>query len=53
MIDDGELRKEDAFEYLEKITNMTDDRFLMFLAELQELIGCQIVKGTYVERSAF
>ena len=53
MIKDGEITKEEAFEYLEKITNMTDDKFLIFLAELQNLIGCQIIKGTYVEKSAF
>jgi len=53
MIQDGEITKEEAFEYLEKITNMTDNKYLDFLRELQAAIGCQVVKGTYVERNAF
>lgn len=53
MVADGELKKEEAFDYLNEITGMTDDKFLFFLRELQDQIGCQIVKGTYVERSGF
>jgi len=53
MVQDGELKREDAFDYLNEITGMTDNKFLIFLKELQDQIGCQIVKGTYVRRSAF
>lgn len=53
MVEDGELKTEEAFEFLNQITGMTEDKFLAFLAELQLELGCQIVKGTYVERSAF
>jgi hypothetical protein len=53
MVDKGELKSEDAFEYLSEITGTTSDRFMLFLGELREKIGCQIVRGTFVEKSAF
>lgn len=53
MVQEGELKTEEAFEYLNQITGMTDDKFLFFLKELEITLGCQIVKGTYVEWSAF
>ena len=53
MVKEGELKSEDAFEYLQYITGMTTERFSVFLDELQEKIGCFIVKATYVDRSAF
>lgn len=50
MITAGEINKEEAWEILEKITNMGTPNFLSFLKELQEKLNCQIVRGTLVER---
>ena len=53
MVQDGELKTEEAFEYLNKITGMTDNNFVAFLKELQQAIGAKVVKGTLVEWSAY
>lgn len=50
MVEAGELSKEEAWGVLEEMTNMRTGNFLMFLRELEEKIGCQVVKGTMVER---
>lgn len=50
MVDSGEITKEEAWEILEELTNMKTGQFKMFLAELQATLGCQVVKGTFVER---
>ena len=48
----GEIKKEDAWQLLEELTNMDDRGFMNFLVELQERIGCQVVRGTLVNRNA-
>lgn len=53
MVKDGELKAEDAFEYLEEITNMGDVGFAAFQAELQSILNSQVVKATKVEWSAY
>ena len=50
MIESGEIKKEDAWEVLEELTNMRTGNFMAFLTELQEKIGCQVIRGTFVER---
>ena len=50
MVEAGELSKEEAWEALEEMTNMNTGNFMGFLAELQAELGCQVVKGTYVNR---
>lgn len=51
MVEAGEVSKEEAWETLEEMTNMRTGNFMGFLRELQEKIGCQVVKGTLVERN--
>ena len=53
MVESGEIRKEDAWEVLSELTNMKGNNFMLFLGELQEKLGCQIVKGTLVTRNEF
>lgn len=50
MVSDGEISREEAWGILEELTNMKDGNFLAFLGELQAKLGCQVVKGTWVER---
>ena len=50
MVEAGEIKKEDAWEELEKITNMGNDNFMVCLKELQNKLGNQIVRGTLVMR---
>lgn len=50
MVEKGEIKKEDAWEVLEEMTNMNTSNFLGFLKELQSTIGCQVVRGTWVRR---
>lgn len=52
MIASGEITQEEAWGVLEEMTNMTDNNFVMFLKELQDKIGCKIIKGTLVQRIA-
>ena len=51
MVEAGEITKEDAWDVLEEMTNMKTGNFMMFLKELQAELGCQVVKGTYIERN--
>ena len=51
MVEAGEITKEDAWDVLEEMTNMRTGNFMMFLKELQAELGCQVVKGTYIERN--
>lgn len=53
MIEEGEIEKEEAWDLLEDLTGMTTGKFKGFLDELQDVLGCQIVRGTLVERNAF
>lgn len=50
MVEMGEIRKEEAWSVLEELTGMNNNNFIMFLSELQAKIGCQIVRGTLVDR---
>lgn len=50
MVESGEIRKEEAWSILEEMTNMNNSNFLSFLKEIQEKIGCQVIRGTLVER---
>ena len=51
MIESGEIKKEDAFELLEDMTNMKGLNFFAFLTELQNEIGCKVRRITKVERA--
>lgn len=53
MVNNNEIREEDAFGYLKKITKHDGNGYLDFIKELEKKIGYKIVRGTYVERSAF
>lgn len=50
MVEVGEISKEEAWDVLEELTNMRTGNFMMFLKELQQKVGCQVVRGTLVER---
>ena len=50
MVEMGEIRKEEAWSVLEELTGMNNNNFIMFLSELQAKLGCQIVRGTLVDR---
>ena len=50
MIENGEINKEDAWDVLSALTNMTGSSFTVFLHELEEKIGSKVTKVTYVER---
>lgn len=52
MVEMGEIEEKDAWKILTELTNMRGNNFLMFLSELQEKLGCQIVKGTLVQRKS-
>lgn len=51
MVEAGEISREDAWSVLEEMTNMHTGNFMGFLKELQAALGCQVVKGTLVERN--
>lgn len=51
MVEAGEIRKEDAWDVLEEMTNMRTGNFMMFLKEIQEALHCQVIRGTLVERN--
>lgn len=51
MVEAGEITREEAWDILEELTNMRTGNFMMFLKELQEKLGCQVIRGTYVERN--
>lgn len=51
MVEAGEIRKEDAWEVLEEMTNMRTGNFMQFLQEIQEILHCQVIRGTLVERN--
>ena len=52
MVEMGEIKKEDAWDVLSELTGMCGNKFIMFLNELQEKIGCQVIRGTLVERDS-
>lgn len=51
MVEAGEIRKEDAWDVLEEMTNMRTGNFMQFLKEIQEALHCQVIRGTLVERN--
>lgn len=50
MVESGEISKEEAWGVLEELTNMHGNYFMVFLKELQEKLGCKIVRGTMLEK---
>lgn len=50
MVQAGEISKEEAWDVLTEMTNMKGVGFYTFLKELQEKIGCKVIKGTQVDR---
>ena len=52
MVETGEITQEEAWGVLTELTNMKGGHFMSFLTELQEQLGCQIVRGTLVQRNA-
>lgn len=53
MVEAGEITKEEAWDVLEEMTNMRTGNFMSFLKAIQEELGCQVVRGTLVERTNF
>ena len=51
MVEEGEITSEEAWGVLEDMTNMKTGNFMAFLEELQQKLGCQVVKGTLVDRT--
>lgn len=51
MVETGEITQEEAWGVLTELTQMKGGRFMTFLSELQEKLGCQIVRGTLVQRN--
>ena len=51
MVERGEITSEEAWGVLEDMTNMKTGNFMAFLEELQQKLGCQVVKGTLVDRT--
>jgi hypothetical protein len=52
MVEAGEINKEEAWGVLEEMTNMGTGNFFAFLQEIQKILGCQVIRGTLVERNA-
>lgn len=50
MVQMGEIKKEEAWDVLQQLTSLRGNNFLMFLAQLQSIVHCQVVKATDVER---
>ena len=50
MVESGEISKEQAWDVLTQMTNMKGNNFLDFLKELQNNIGCKVIRGTFIER---
>ena len=50
MVEAGEIKKEEAWDILTQMTNMRGVNFYTFLKELQETLGCKVIKGTMVNR---
>jgi len=50
MVEAGEIKKEEAWDILTQMTNMKGVNFYTFLKELQEVLGCKVIKGTFVDR---
>ena len=50
MIQAGEITQAQAWGVLTKMTKMKGVHFVTFLRELQRRIGCQVIRGTQVDR---
>ena len=50
MIDAGELASDEAWEYYDKIMNLTGN-YIAFLQKFKELTGVQLVRGTVFEEN--
>lgn len=50
MIEAGEITQAQAWGVLTRMTKMTGVHFVVFLKELQKRIGCQVIRGTQVDR---
>lgn len=50
MVDRGELTKEEAYDTLVEMKHLNSAGFMAFKAELEEKIGSQVLKGTYIEK---
>lgn len=50
MVAKGEIEEKDAWGVLTQLTNMQGVNFLTFLDELQRKIGCQVVRGTWINK---
>ena len=50
MVEMGEIKKEEAWDVLEEMSNLNKESYIRFLMELQSLLKCKIVKATNVER---
>ena len=50
MIDAGELASDEAWEYYDKIMNLTGN-YIAFLHKFKELTGVQLVRGTVFEEN--
>lgn len=51
MVELGEIKKEEAWDVLQELTGMHGNNFMAFLNELQVKIGCQVIRGTMVDRT--
>ena len=51
MVERGEIRKEDMYDELKEVVGIEGvSPYVMFLNELKERLGCNVVRGTLVER---
>ena len=50
MVEMGEIKKEQAWDVLEEMTNLNRESYFSFLMELSSLLKCKVVKATDVQR---
>lgn len=50
MVEMGEIKKEQAWDVLEEMTNLNRESYVCFLMELSSLLKCKVTRATDVER---
>ena len=51
MVNNGEITKEEAYDVLCEMKNLTGAGFMAFKSELEEKLGCKVVRATLLDKN--
>ena len=51
MVNNGEITKEEAYDVLCEMKNLTGTGFMAFKSELEEKLGCKVVRATLLDKN--